>query len=76
MGLAIEYLEAKIYLLHPNMKIEDPKIKKIQEFCLENKVKSPYAFGSVIRNDFNDLSLIDLVVDIDKKIRLRIQTFI
>jgi uncharacterized protein len=49
------------------MKIEEPKIKIIKELCEENKVKTLYAFGSVTREDFSDLSDIDLVVDFEEK---------
>jgi predicted nucleotidyltransferase len=49
------------------MKIEDIKLKEIQELCKANKVKSLFAFGSVTREDFNQNSDIDLVVDIDEK---------
>ena len=49
------------------MKIEEPKIKIIKELCEENKVKTLYAFGSVIREDFSDLSDSDLVVDFEEK---------
>jgi predicted nucleotidyltransferase len=49
------------------MNIEEPKIRQIQELCEENKVKSLYAFGSVTREDFDDLSDIDLVVDFEEK---------
>lgn len=49
------------------MNIEQPKIDEIQELCKMNKVKTLFAFGSVTRDDFNDTSDIDLVVDIDEK---------
>ncbi|MBC7383524.1 MAG: nucleotidyltransferase domain-containing protein [Bacteroidia bacterium] len=49
------------------MKIEEPQIKQILVLCEENKVKSLYAFGSVIRDDFNELSDIDLIVDFEEK---------
>ena len=49
------------------MKIDDIKLKEIQELCKANKVKSLFAFGSVTREDFNQNSDIDLVVDIDEK---------
>lgn len=49
------------------MKIEQPKIDQIQELCKSNKVKTLFAFGSVTRDDFNDTSDIDFVVDIDEK---------
>jgi predicted nucleotidyltransferase len=35
------------------------------ELCRQNKVKSLYAFGSVLTSRFNDSSDIDLIVDID-----------
>ena len=50
-----------------NMNIEKPKIVQIQELCKVNKVKSFFAFGSVTREYFNELSDIDLVVDFDEK---------
>jgi predicted nucleotidyltransferase len=37
----------------------------LTQLCLENKVKSLYAFGSVLTNHFNSESDIDLIVDID-----------
>jgi len=37
----------------------------LMQICLENKVKSLYAFGSVLTNHFNNESDIDLIVDID-----------
>ena len=50
-----------------SMKIEEIKLKQIQELCKINKVKSLFAFGSVLRSDFNDASDIDLIVDFDEK---------
>ena len=38
-------------------------ISDISKLCNTYKVKELYAFGSVIREDFNDRSDIDLVVD-------------
>jgi len=35
------------------------------QLCLQNKVKSLYAFGSVLTNRFDNNSDIDLIVDID-----------
>jgi len=49
------------------MKIEEFKLNQIQELCRTNKVKTLFAFGSVLRDDFNENSDIDLVVDIDEK---------
>jgi predicted nucleotidyltransferase len=47
--------------------IENSKIDQIKEFCAQNKVKTLFAFGSVTRDDFNEHSDIDLVVDFDEK---------
>ncbi|MFN3942968.1 MAG: nucleotidyltransferase family protein [Flavobacterium sp.] len=47
--------------------MEQLKIDQIQELCKNNKVKTLFAFGSVTREDFNESSDIDLVVDIDEK---------
>jgi predicted nucleotidyltransferase len=49
------------------MQIEEPQIIEIRALCEKNKVKTLYAFGSVTRNDFNDLSDIDLIVDFEEK---------
>jgi uncharacterized protein len=49
------------------MKINEPEIEQIKLLCQQNKVKSLFAFGSVTREDFNDSSDIDLVVDFDEK---------
>lgn len=49
------------------MKIEKSKIELIQELCKTNQVKTLFAFGSVTREDFNENSDVDLVVDIDEK---------
>ncbi len=48
------------------MKIEESKLRQIQELCKINKVKSLFAFGSVLRSDFIDAD-IDLIVDFDEK---------
>lgn len=48
------------------MNIEKIKIEQIQELCKTNNVKTLFAFGSVVRDDFNDFSDVDLVVDIDE----------
>ena len=37
----------------------------IVNLCLQNKVKALYVFGSVLTDNFNEQSDIDLVVDID-----------
>ena len=48
------------------MKIEELKGKELETLCKKNKVKSLVVFGSVIREDFNENSDIDLVVDFDE----------
>ena len=48
------------------MKIDGNTIEQIKEICKIYKVKSLFAFGSVTREDFNDSSDIDLVVDFDE----------
>ncbi len=53
--------------LYLSMNIEETKIGQIQELCKSNRVKTLFAFGSVLRDDFNELSDVDLVVDIDEK---------
>lgn len=40
-------------------------VDEIQALCQKHKVKSLYAFGSVLTSQFSDKSDIDLVVDID-----------
>ena len=37
----------------------------LTKLCLQNKVRSLYAFGSVLTNRFSNDSDIDLIVDID-----------
>lgn len=49
------------------MKIESLEIEQIKELCKANKVRTLFAFGSVVRDDFNTNSDVDLVVDIDEK---------
>lgn len=48
------------------MQIEKQKITEIAQLCKSNNVKSLFAFGSVIREDFNENSDIDLVVDFNE----------
>jgi predicted nucleotidyltransferase len=40
---------------------------ELARLCAQNKVRSLYAFGSVLTNRFNNDSDIDLVVDIDEE---------
>lgn len=42
-------------------------IAQIRELCGSNNVKSLFAFGSVLSEDFRMESDIDLIVDIDEK---------
>lgn len=45
------------------MSILDKHIADIQKLCVNHKVKRLYAFGSVLTDDFNKESDIDLIVD-------------
>lgn len=47
------------------MQILKEHINQIKQFCRENKVKTLFAFGSVITDHFKKDSDIDLIVDID-----------
>ncbi len=53
------------------MKIKDLVYAKINDFaflCKSNKVKSLYAFGSSVTNNFNEASSdIDLLIEIDSE---------
>ena len=45
------------------MNIIENYIKDINELCKTHKVKSLYAFGSVLTDKFNNESDVDLIVD-------------
>jgi len=49
------------------MGIQQLKSEEIASICKSNQVKSLFAFGSVLRNDFNEQSDIDLVVDFEEE---------
>jgi predicted nucleotidyltransferase len=49
------------------MQIEKSQLECIRQWCKNNKVKSLFAFGSVLRDDFNAQSDIDLIVDFEEK---------
>jgi hypothetical protein len=49
------------------MQIEQSTIERIKQLCKANNVKSLFAFGSVLREDFNAQSDIDLIVDFEEK---------
>jgi predicted nucleotidyltransferase len=57
---------AQFIMGYLTMNIEESKIEQIKLLCQQNKVKSLFVFGSVIRDDYNRLSDIDLVVDFDE----------
>jgi len=42
-------------------------IDQVRDLCVSNKVKTLFAFGSVLTETFREDSDIDLVVDIDEK---------
>lgn len=48
------------------MKINDQNIVRIKKLCEKYKVRTFSAFGSVTRDDFNDGSDIDFVVDFNE----------
>lgn len=49
------------------MNIQQLQSKEMESICKSNRVKSLFAFGSVLRNDFNEQSDIDLVVDFEEQ---------
>ncbi len=49
------------------MKISKKNIEHIKELCKEYKVKTFSAFGSVVRDDFNENSDLDFIVDFEEK---------
>ena len=48
------------------MKISDKNIERIKKLCKQYKVRTFSAFGSVTREDFNENSDIDFVVDFEE----------
>jgi predicted nucleotidyltransferase len=48
------------------MKIDDKNINLIKKLCKKYKVRSFSAFGSVLRDDFNENSDIDFAVDFNE----------
>ncbi len=48
------------------MKMEEAILEQIKTLCKINNVKSLFAFGSVTRDDFNESSDIDLIVDFEE----------
>lgn len=48
------------------MSIKALQSEELKSLCKTNRVKSLFAFGSVTRDDFNEDSDIDLVVDFDE----------
>lgn len=53
------------------MEILNQHFSQISEACSTNQVKKLFAFGSVTRNELNDQSDIDLVVDLEDQDPLR-----
>ncbi len=49
------------------MKISNKNIDNIKQLCEQYKVKTFSAFGSVIRDDFNENSNIDFIVDFEEQ---------
>ncbi len=48
------------------MNIIELNIEKIRKLCAKHQVSKLFAFGSVLKNTFNDQSDIDMVVDFEK----------
>lgn len=48
------------------MTLKELQTQEINQLCKTNKVKSLFAFGSITREDFNENSDIDLVVDFEE----------
>lgn len=49
------------------MKIDKEHIDEIKNLCKMSKVKTLSAFGSVTRDDFNEDSDVDLIVDFEEE---------
>ena len=49
------------------MYFSELQLQQIKSLCDNNRVKSLFAFGSVVRNDFSLDSDIDFVVDFEEK---------
>ena len=47
------------------MTLIDQNTTAIQQLCLQHKVRRLYAFGSILTNDFNIKSDVDLIVDFE-----------
>jgi len=47
------------------MTVIDKHTRDIQRLCSQHRVKRLYAFGSVLTNQFNNTSDIDLIVDFE-----------
>jgi predicted nucleotidyltransferase len=41
----------------------EPYVNEINKLCASHKVKSLYAFGSILNDNFNETSDVDLIVD-------------
>ena len=54
-------------VIFDTMKIEQKQLDEIIQLCASNRVRSLSAFGSVTREDFNDQSDIDLLVDFEEE---------
>ena len=50
-------------MLHPTFKAQLPSVAKLFK---EHKIKSAYAFGSLLSDNFNDKSDIDLLINFEE----------
>jgi len=63
--------DKKITIMQTNLEFErqgiyiDRYMNVLTQLCVQNNVKSLYAFGSVLTGRFGDDSDVDLIVDID-----------
>ena len=48
------------------MNLIEKNIETIRDLCRQHKVSKLFAFGSVLTNEFNEHSDVDLIVDFDK----------
>ena len=58
--------ESIIFKSNRSMNLNNLHSEELKKLCKTNKVKSLFAFGSVTREDFNEDSDMDLVVDFDE----------
>jgi predicted nucleotidyltransferase len=58
-------VSAKPFCIFESMNLISQNIESIHALCKSHKVKSLYAFGSVLTDTFNDQSDLDFIVNFD-----------